>query len=112
MAKSLSNTNLVWLSEQEHVGTEDVEALIGKFEDRTIRPKANKYRRARGISSYKRSLVSEQNKMIREEKTVAARVGMRFSQSYVWEFMFVPVNLPVSCRSTHTTTVMICNEAS
>ena len=35
MAKSLSNTNLVWLSEQEHVGTEDVEALIGKFEDRT-----------------------------------------------------------------------------
>ena len=67
MAKKLSNTNLVWLSEQEHIGTEDVEAIIGKFEDRTVRPKANKYRRARGISSYKRSLVSEQNKMDREE---------------------------------------------
>ena len=67
MAKKLSNTNLVWLSEQEHIGTEDVEAIIGKFEDRTVRPKANKYRRARGISSYKRSPVSEQNKMDREE---------------------------------------------
>ena len=76
MAKSLSNTNLVWLSEQEHVGTEDVEALIGKFEDRTIRPKANKYRTARGISSYKRSLVSEQNKMIREEKRELERAEL------------------------------------
>ena len=76
MDKSLSNTNLVWLAEQEHVGTEDVEALIGKFEDRTIRPKATKYRRARGISSYKRSLVSEQNKMIREEKRELERAEL------------------------------------
>ena len=27
MAKSLSNTNLVWLTEQEHVGTEDLSLI-------------------------------------------------------------------------------------
>tara|TARA_Y100000994_G_scaffold233800_1_gene222156 strand:- start:319 stop:588 length:270 start_codon:yes stop_codon:yes gene_type:complete len=73
MAKSLSNTNLVWLSEQEHVGTEDVEALIGKFKDRTVRPRPNKYRQARGLSSYQRHLNSEKNKMAREEERKAER---------------------------------------
>tara|TARA_B100000214_G_C23606218_1_gene463016 strand:+ start:271 stop:540 length:270 start_codon:yes stop_codon:yes gene_type:complete len=76
MAKSLSNTNLVWLTEQEHVGTEDFEAIIGKFESRPVRSKKSKYRRARGISSYQRHLDSEKNKRAREEERKAERSNL------------------------------------
>lgn len=67
MAKSLSSTDVVWLSEQQHIGTEDIEELVGEFKDRPTRTKNSKYRRARGLTSYHVSLMADARKREREE---------------------------------------------
>lgn len=76
MAKSLSSTDVVWLSEQQHVGTEDVEELIGKFKDRPVRTKNSKYRRAKGLTSYYVSLEADKRKMEREKQRETERSAL------------------------------------
>lgn len=76
MAKSLTSQDVVWLSEQQHVGTEDVEELIGEFKDRPIRTKTSKYRRAKGLQSYYVSLEADRRKMEREKQRETERSAL------------------------------------
>ncbi len=62
----VNNKDVVWLNEQQHVGTEDVEILAGRSFDRRPVFKKSKYRRARGISSYHKSRAADMRKMERE----------------------------------------------
>ena len=76
MAKSLNNSDVVWLNEQQHIGTEDIEELIGVFKDRTIRTKKSKYRRARGLTSYYGSQLADSRKMEREKQRETERSAL------------------------------------
>jgi hypothetical protein len=76
MAKSINNSDVVWLNEQQHIGTEDVEELIGRFEDRPTRTNKSKYRRARGLTSYYVSQISDSRKMEREKIREAERSAL------------------------------------
>ena len=72
----INQKNVVWLNEQQHVGTEDVEMLAGRSFGRKTASKKSKYRRVRGFSSYRRSLDADLRKMEREEQRKAERSAL------------------------------------